>query len=58
MNDDELFLNSNALAVADLTINLTPRVDQSYFHGQKIRLEIEDLKLGWNTVSLKYFTPY
>ena len=56
--DDELFLNSNALAVSELAINEDPKLDQLYFTGQKIRLEMVDLKQGWNVVSLKYFTPY
>jgi hypothetical protein len=41
-----------------LSINESPKIDEKYFSGQKIRMEIEDLKLGWNVVSLKYFTPY
>jgi len=57
-NNDELFLNSNALAVSELTINEDQKDDQRYFEGQKIRLEMADLKEGWNVVSMKYFTPY
>jgi hypothetical protein len=34
------------------------RVDKKYFTQQRIRLELEDLREGWNIVSLKYFTPY
>ena len=57
-NDDDLFLNSNAMAVSELTINEDPKLEQKYFSGQKIRLEMADLKQGWNVVSMKYFTPY
>jgi hypothetical protein len=32
-NDEELFLNSNALAISDLSINTTPRTEQKYFEG-------------------------
>ena len=58
VNNEELFLNCNALAVSELTINEDPKTDGRYFNGQKIRLEIADMKQGWNIVSLKYFTPY
>lgn len=57
-NDEELFLNSMAMAVCDLTINEELRTDAKYFTGQKIRLELKDLKQGWNVVSLRYFSPY
>ena len=57
-SDDELFLNSNTMAVSELSINEDPKLEQKYFTGQKIRLEIGDLKQGWNVISLKYFTPY
>ena len=43
-NDEELFINSNALAVSELTINEDPKLEQKYFQGQKIRLEMADLK--------------
>jgi hypothetical protein len=56
--NEELFLNCNALAVSELTINEDQKEKQKYFCEQKIRLEVQDLKLGWNVVSLKYFTPY
>ena len=56
--NEELFINSNALAISELTINETLRVDKKYFTQQSIRLELEDLREGWNIVSLKYFTPY
>lgn len=57
-NNDELFINSMALAVSELTINEESKTDSKYFTGQKIRLELTDLKQGWNVVCLKYFTPY
>lgn len=57
-NDDELYLNSNALAISELTINEDQKDNQRYFEGQRIRLERADLKQGWNIVSMKYFTPY
>ena len=57
-SNEELFINSNAMAVSELTINETLRVDKKYFTQQRIRLELEDLREGWNIVSLKYFTPY
>ena len=56
--NEELFINSNALAISELTINETLRVDKKYFTQQRIRLELEDLREGWNIVSLKYFTPF
>jgi len=58
ITNEELFINSNALAISELTINETLRVDKKYFTQQRIRLELEDLREGWNIVSLKYFTPY
>ena len=57
-NDTELFLNSMALSVSELTINEDLKVDPKYFHGQRIRLERADLRQGWNVVSMKYYTPY
>jgi hypothetical protein len=57
-NNDELFINSMAMAICELTVNEDLKTDGKFFTGQKIRLEINDLKLGWNVVSLKYFTPY
>jgi len=56
--NEELFLNSNALAVCELTINEDQKDDHRYFEGQKIRMEVSDLKQGWNVISLKYFSPY
>jgi hypothetical protein len=32
-NDEELYLNSNAMAVSDLTINVAPKTEQRYFEG-------------------------
>jgi hypothetical protein len=43
-NDDELFLNSNTMAVSELSINEDPKLEQKYFCGQKLRLEIVDLR--------------
>lgn len=58
VNNEELFINSQALAVSELTINEDQKTNSKYFNGQKIRLEIADLRQGWNVVSLKYYTPY
>lgn len=57
-SDDELFLDSSALAVANLKINGVHLSDPSSFHNHVIPLKPAHVKLGWNTVSLKYFTPY
>ena len=57
-NDEQLFLNFNALAVSELSINEDPKLEGKYYSGQKIRMEIADLKQGWNVVSLKYFNAY
>ena len=56
--NEELFLNSQALAISELTINEDLKDEHRYFEGHRIRLEVSDLRLGWNVVSLKYFTPY
>jgi len=55
---DELFLNSQALAIANLHINDKHITSADAFKGQKIPLPADKVQLGWNTVSMKYFTPY
>ena len=42
--DTELFLNCGAMAVSYLTINEDLKEEQRFFEGQKIRLEVADLK--------------
>ena len=46
------------MSVSELTINEDLKTHQRYFNGQRIKLPISDIRLGWNVVSLKYFTPY
>ena len=53
---DELFLNFQAMAIANLTVNDTPVKD--CFGEQKIRLEQPYVTVGWNTVQLEYFNAY
>ena len=57
-SDDDLFLDSSALAVANLTINGNHITNQEGFLNHVIPLKVAHVKLGWNKVSLKYFTPY
>ena len=56
--DDELFLDSAALAIADLKINENYISEQSGFQNHVIQLKKELLKLGWNRVTLRYLTPF
>ena len=57
--DTDLFINSQALAVAELKINDKDLpIDAASFQNQVIPLKIENISLGWNTVQLKYLTPY
>ena len=51
-------MNSSALAVSDLMINSHHVKDQAGFDNHVIPLRVDHVKLGWNKVSLKYFTPY
>ena len=57
-NDGDLFLNSHALAVAELKVNDVHITEQSGFSSQIIPLLPSMVKKGWNKVTLKYFTPY
>jgi hypothetical protein len=58
-NDTELFLNSQALAIADLTINGADSQNQeASFSNHVIPLRPGQVELGWNKVTLRYFTPY
>ena len=58
-SDSDLFINSQALAIADLQINDRPMpVGPESFQNQVIPLKIADLTQGWNTVQMRYLTPY
>ena len=58
-NDTDLFVNSQALAVADLLINDRPMaIGPESFQNQVIPLRQADVVKGWNTVQLRYLTPY
>jgi len=58
-NDTDLFINSQALAVADLLINdRAVAVGPESFQNQVIPLRRSDVVQGWNTVQLRYLTPY
>ena len=58
-NDEDLFINSQALAVADLRINDREMADgPESFQNQVIPLRCADVVQGWNTVQLRYLTPY
>jgi len=57
-NDHELFINSQAMAIADLKINEHHITEESGFKSQTIALTPDHLKEGENTVSLRYLTPY
>ena len=57
-NDEELFLDSSALAIANLNINDHHITEQEGFQKHVIPLRVAHVKMGWNKVSLKYFTPY
>ena len=46
------------MAIADLMINDQKFTEKEYFQEQKIPLEQPHVILGWNTVQLKYLTPY
>ena len=46
------------MAMAELTINEDQKTEGYYFSQQRVRLELCDLRVGWNVVSMKYFTPY
>ena len=58
-NDTDLFINSQAVAVADLQINdsVMP-IDPASFQNQVIPLRPTNLVQGWNTVQLRYLTKY
>lgn len=57
-NDQELFLNSQALAITDLKINGNEVTGEAAFSNHVIPLRPAHVKLGWNKVTLRYFTPY
>lgn len=57
-NDHELFIDANLLAISELIINEQLKVDTRYFNRNRIKLYREDVKEGWNVISMKYFTPY
>ncbi len=57
-DDNELFLDCAALAVADLKINNHHATEQSAFNKHVIQLKATQLKKGWNKVTLRYLTPY
>lgn len=58
-SDPPLFINSQALAVASLTINDRPaELSPESFQNQVIPLRPKDVVQGWNTVQLRYLTPY
>lgn len=46
------------MAIAELVINDKEKKEKESFQGQKIPLEAADLTQGWNTVMLRYFSPY
>ena len=46
------------MAISELVINDQPITDSSAFQGQKINLALPPVQPGWNTVRLKYLTPY
>ena len=46
------------MAVSELTINDAEQTGEDQFKGQKIPLQPETVSKGWNTVNLKYLTPY
>ena len=54
----ELFINSQAMAITELMMNDEQITDETAFVGQKISLDFPCIQPGWNTVSLKYMTPY
>jgi len=54
----ELFINTQALAMTELTINDNAITDGSIFDGQKIALETPQVQPGWNTVTMKYLSAY
>ena len=56
--DDELFINTQAMAIADLYINLQKVTDKEAFDNQRINMKSTQLVKGWNTVEVKYLTPY
>ena len=56
--DDELFINSQAMAIGSLVMNAQKITDADAFDNQRINLKSNILVQGWNTVELKYFTPY
>ena len=57
--DTDLFINFQSLAISDLQINDRPMpVGPESYQNQVIPLKIADLTQGWNTVQLRYLTPY
>ena len=54
----ELFLNFNAIAITDLAINDKHFSGTNLFENQKIKLELPNVCLGWNTVQLRYLNAY
>ena len=54
----ELFISSQAMAVAELRINDKEQTEKEAFQGQKIALNPPLVVVGWNTVTVRYLTPY
>ena len=57
-NNGELFLDLQAMAIAELQINEQKFPGKDQFQGQKIALEQPHVNIGWNTVTLRYINPY
>ena len=56
--EGELFIDFQAVAIADLMINDKRVVGGSVYADQRIKLEKAKIALGWNTVQLSYFNIY
>ena len=56
--ESELFIDYQAVAIADLLINDKRVVGGSVYADQRIKLEKANIALGWNTVQLSYFNIY
>jgi hypothetical protein len=56
--ENELFINCNALAVSHLMVNDQNVATNAVYKNHRIWLDKPQIVLGWNTVQLRYMSKY
>ena len=57
-NDGDLWLDFQAVAISDLTINDKKLPGKDLYQDQRLKLNKAHVAKGWNTVMLRYVNPY